>query len=65
MIWRSYMSLKPRSKRKKPTREQISEALKKESELNFREMIRRSLALPPDQRTHFLRLKIGITGSCL
>jgi hypothetical protein len=30
-----------------------------------REQIRRWLRLPPDQRTHFLRERIGIQASCL
>jgi hypothetical protein len=45
-------------------RKEILEALKKESELARREMIRRHLKLPPDRRTHFLRVPWG-QGSCL
>ena len=41
------------------------EALKKESELADRDMIRRWQAKPPEQRTNFLRVRIGIRSSCL
>src|ERR1035437_2376114 len=41
------------------------EALKKESDLAERDLIRRLLALPPEKRTHFLRKRVGIRMSCL
>jgi hypothetical protein len=41
------------------------DVLKKESELADRDMIRRWQARPPEQRTHFLRKRIGIRASCL
>ncbi len=41
------MASKPRSKKKKPTREEIHQALLKESELNLRLQIRALLAKPP------------------
>jgi hypothetical protein len=43
----------------------LLEALKKESEFADRDMIRRWLALPPEKRTHFLRVRIGLRATCL
>jgi hypothetical protein len=51
--------------KKRATRKEQLEALKRESELAQRDQIRRWLRLPPDRRTNFLRKKTGITGSCL
>jgi hypothetical protein len=61
------MSSKPLSNKKKmkPSREETLQALKADSELDLQDQIRRLLAKPPGERTHFLRRKIGITGSCL
>jgi hypothetical protein len=39
--------------------------MKKESELADRELIRRWQALPPEKRTNFLRVRIGIRSTCL
>lgn len=52
---------------KKPrvTRKAKLEALQKESDLALRDQIRRLLDLPMEERTHFLRKRIGIRGSCL
>ena len=47
------------------TRKVRLEALKKESDLAERDLIRRLLALPPQKRTHFLRKRVGIRMSCL
>lgn len=49
----------------KPTRKEKLKALHQESDLVLRDQIRCLLALPPDQRTHFLRKRIGYRMSCL
>ncbi len=41
------------------------EALKAESDRALRQQIRRLLRLPMNQRTHFLRKRIGFRASCL
>jgi hypothetical protein len=47
------------------TRKARLAALKKESDAALRDQIRRLLALPVEQRTHFLRKRIGFRMSCL
>jgi hypothetical protein len=59
------MPSRGRSKKRKPTRAEKLEALKLESELAFRDQIRRLLAKPPGERTHFLRVRVGIGSTCL
>ncbi len=51
----------------KKTRNRAKElaALKKENERMLREQIRARLALPMNQRTHFLRKRLPGGGSCL
>lgn len=52
-------------KKKRPTRKQQLAALKAESERELVSMIRRNLAKPMAERTHFLRKRVGICSSCL
>ncbi len=47
------------------SRNEKLEALKLESERALREQIQRLLRLPPNQRTHFLRKRVGFNASCL
>jgi hypothetical protein len=51
--------------KRRVSRNERLEALKKESDLALRDQIRRLLALPPERRTHFLRKRVGIRMSCL
>ena len=51
--------------KKRTSRKDKLEALKRESELVLRDQIRRLLRQAPDKRTHFLRKRIGIQESCL
>jgi len=62
------MSLKKPSPNRKPTRAEVPdalEALKLESERALIDQIRRLLAKPMNQRTHFLRKRVGLRGSAI
>lgn len=51
---------------KKPSAKQKQlNALKAESERNLIDQIRRNLARPMNERTHFLRKRVGLRGSAL
>lgn len=52
-------------KKKRVSRKEQLDALKAESDRGLTDMIRRLLAKPMNQRTHFLRKKIGFRGSAL
>jgi len=51
--------------RRKPSRKQQLAALRVENERALIDTIRRLLAKPMEERTHFLRKKISYRGSCL
>jgi hypothetical protein len=53
------------SKQPVKRRKKNLEALKCKSDLGLRDQIRRLLAKPPEERTNFLRKRIGLRGSCL
>ncbi len=52
-------------KRKRVTRKEQLAALKAESDRALTDMIRRLLDKPMNQRTHFLRKRIGFTSTAL
>lgn len=52
-------------KKKRATRKQELEALEAESDRALIDMIRRLQAKPMNQRTHFLRKRVGLKGSAL
>ena len=51
--------------RRKKTRTAKLEALKRESDRALGEQIRRLLAKPLNERTHFLRARVGFRASAL
>jgi hypothetical protein len=51
-------------KRKKDRKKQLQD-LRKESNRQLTEQIRRRLAMPMNRRTHFLRKRLPNGGSCL
>ena len=51
--------------KKRVTRKEKLEALKRESERVDKERLERRLSLPMEKRTHFLRKRVGDRGSCL
>ncbi len=59
------MKSKPLSPKKRITAAQRRQALLEESERALKERNQAQLALPPDRRTNFLRVKIGVTGTAL
>jgi hypothetical protein len=56
---------RPSMKPERVARIESLAALKKESDLARRDLIRKLLSLPMDQRTHFLRQRVGFRASCL
>ena len=52
-------------KSKRVSRKAALAALKKESDLALRDLIRRRLDLPVEKRTNFLRKRVGFRASCL
>jgi len=59
--------LRKSTTKREPSRAEQLDALKRESELDMLDMIRRRLALPVEKRTHFLRVRLPLPGggSCL
>ncbi len=59
------MSSSKPSAKKNTSRAEALEALRLESERNLREHIDRLLAKPMQERTHFLRKRIGFRASAI
>ena len=59
------MSVKQRKRRARPKRLAVQSALARESERALVQQIRRLLALPPERRTQFLRVRLPNGGSAL
>lgn len=59
------MRSKKTSASRKTSRTEQLEALRLASELDLKDQIRRLLAKPMNQRTHFLRKRVGICSTCL
>lgn len=59
------MSSSKPSAKNKTTRAEALDALRLESEKNLREQIDRLLAKPMQDRTHFLRQRVGLSGSAI
>ena len=59
------MSVKRSKPPAKPRKQRAQTALARESERALVQQIRRLLALPPEQRTHFLRVRLPNGGSAL
>ena len=55
----------PTKKAPRPTRAEVLAALKRQSELDLDDQIRRLQAKPMNERTHFLRRRIGLRGSAI
>jgi hypothetical protein len=55
------------AKKAAPSRRRQLAALKRESEQEMVELIRRRLAMPLEKRTHFLRVRLPLPngGSCI
>lgn len=51
--------------KKKPAKPKAKSALRRESDRALVEQIRRLLALPPNQRVHFLRKRLPGGGSAI
>lgn len=56
---------RPKQEPKSNERARVLDALKADSERQMTDLIRRRLALPIDQRTHFLRVRLPGGGSSL
>jgi hypothetical protein len=54
-----------RRKKRAESRSKALDALRAETEHDLAEQIRRLLALPMNERTHFLRKRVGIGASSL
>jgi hypothetical protein len=57
--------MKKKSSRNPKARAEKLAQLKRESERDLLEQIRRWLALPMNKRTNFLRFRLPLGGSCL
>ena len=65
MVLKSWRQLRVKKTAKRPSRKEVLSALRKESDRELLDLIRRRLALPVEKRIHFFRVRRPGCGSHL